>query len=134
MNQNQNLHYYVTQFLEQHNQELSNLYEFNLYPSNFFIIYRSWQDELFIGEPHTLNKIVEISFVKIRQLEAELLRFQSIMNNNNDGMSEYIENSWTFIQPSIIGFIKDVKVYIAVALINSVDVSLDYLIQNENIN
>ena len=134
MNQNQNLHYYVTQFLEQHNQELSNLYEFNLYPSNFFIIYRSWQDELFIGEPHTLNKIVEISFVKIRQLEAELLRFQSIMNNNNDGMSEYIENSWTFLQPSIIGFIKDVKVYIAVALINSVDVSLDYLIQNENIN
>lgn len=132
MNQNQSLHYYVTQFLEQHNQELTNLYEFNLYPSNFYIIYRSWQDEIFIGEPNTLNKIIEISFVKIRQLDAELLRFQSIMNN--DGMSEYIQNSWTFLQPSIIEFIKNVKVYIAIALINSVDVSLDYLIQNENIN
>ena len=134
MNQNHNLHYYVTQFLEQHNQELTNLYEYNLYPSNFYIIYRSWQDELFIGEPHTLNTIIEISFIKIRQLDVELLRFQSIMNNNNDGMSEYIQNSWTFLQPSIIDFIKEVKVYIAIALINSVEVSLDYLIQNDNNN
>ena len=133
MNQNQRLHYYVTQFLELHNQVLTNLYECNIYPANFFIIYRSWQDELFIGESHTLNRIIEISIIKIRQLETELSRFQSIMNNSNDGMSEYIENSWNCLEPSINEFIKEVKVYIRVA-IGLFDISLDYLIQNENNN